>query len=277
MVASILTDIIKCKAEEVRAAKSRRSLAQLESGLAVGDPARGFAAALADRMARGQPAVIAEIKKFSPSAGLIRQDFDPASHARDYAAHGATCLSVLTDRQFFQGADEDLVQARAACRLPVLRKDFIIDPYQIAASRLLGADCVLLIVAALQPSQLHELMAYARAIPIDTLMEVHNGEELEQALQLDAELIGINNRDLHSFATSLDTTLELVKSIPEGRLVITESGIQQPQHVALMLDHGVSGFLVGESLMRARQPGEKLQALFAAHTRGHGSSGQIAG
>lgn len=265
MAASVLDDIIARKAEEVSAARSRVSLDQLESRLLESSPVRGFASALQNRIAQQKAAVIAEIKKASPSKGLIREDFQPAQHAKDYADHGATCLSILTDRDYFQGSDDYLVAAREACDLPVIRKDFMIDPYQIAESRVLGADCILLIVAALQHSQLIELAAYANEISIDILVEVHNRDELDRALQLDTDLIGINNRDLHTFETSLDTTLELAKLIPDGKSIITESGIHNPADVSLMIDNGIFGFLVGESFMRANQPGEKLQELFAQH------------
>ncbi|MCG8413459.1 MAG: indole-3-glycerol phosphate synthase TrpC [Pseudomonadales bacterium] len=265
MAASILDQIIARKAEEVSEARFHVSLDELESRLSESSPTRGFAAAIESRIAQKKPAVIAEIKKASPSKGLIREDFHPAHHAQDYADHGATCLSILTDRDYFQGADGYLVAARSACNLPVIRKDFIIDPYQIAESRVLGADCILLIVAALQHSQLIELAAYANEISIDILVEVHNRDELEKALQLDTDLIGINNRDLHSFETSLDTTLELAKHIPDSKSIITESGIHNPADVSLMIDNGIFGFLVGESFMRADQPGEKLEELFAQY------------
>ena len=214
------------------------------------------------RIAESKSAVIAEIKKASPSKGLIRQDFDPARHAVDYAEHGATCLSVLTDNKYFQGSDAFMQQARAACKLPVIRKDFMIDPYQIAESRALGADCVLLIVAALDASQLRELAVYARELSLDVLVEVHNNAELEIALELDTDLIGINNRDLHTFTTSLQTSIDLVAGLSDHRLAITESGIHTPEDVALMHRNGIFGFLIGESLMRSEQPGAKLRELF---------------
>ena len=262
---SVLDEIVAHKATEVAAAKSERSLTQLETMLIVADPVRGFVDALADRIEQRQSAVIAEIKKASPSKGLIREDFNPAVHAADYEAHGAACLSILTDRKYFQGDDEYLKQGRAACDIPVIRKDFMIDPYQIAESRVLGADCVLLIVAALEQSQLAELAAYANEISIDVLVEVHNQSELERALDLDIELVGINNRDLHTFETSLNTTLELAKQIPADKLIVTESGIHSPEDVKLMLDNDIFGFLVGESFMRAPEPGVKLQELFGSH------------
>lgn len=263
MSSTILEKIVARKHEEIAAARQNVSQAELESRFPGPDSQRGFAAALTDRVAAGKAAIIAEIKKASPSKGIIREDFDPATHARDYEAHGATCLSILTDRDFFQGADEFLVAARAACGLPVLRKDFMVDPYQIAESKALGADCILLIVAALQQSQLIELAAYANSINIDILVEVHNADELERALQIEADLIGINNRDLHTFDTDLQTTLDLSLQVPEEKLIITESGIHTVGDVQTMIDNGVYGFLVGESFMRAPAPGEKLLELFA--------------
>jgi len=263
VTATILEQIVAHKHDEVAAAKAEISLAELESRFP--DPAcqRGFAAAMTETVAEGKAAVIAEIKRASPSKGLIREDFDPAAHAQDYAEHGATCLSILTDRNYFQGADEFLLAGRAACNIPVIRKDFMVDPYQIAQSKALGADCVLLIVAALQQSQFVELAAYANEIDIDILVEVHNGEELERALEVEADLIGVNNRNLHTFETSLQTTLDLATRIPEDKLLITESGIHTVADVQTMIDHGVYGFLVGESFMRADEPGAKLQELFA--------------
>lgn len=262
MSASILDQILLRKAEEVAEAKQNTSLDSLEASLSAAAPTRGFANALRTKIATQRPAVIAEIKKASPSKGLIREDFEPARHAKEYADGGATCLSILTDRDYFQGSDDYLVQGRAACQLPVIRKDFMIDPYQIAQSRLLGADCILLIVAALDQTQLVELATYANEISIDVLVEVHNREELDRALELNTDLIGINNRDLHSFDTNLQTTIELAKHIPDHKVVITESGIHSADDVQLMLDNDIYGFLVGESMMRAKNPGEKLQELF---------------
>ncbi len=263
MAATILEEIIAHKLTEVAADKAEVSLAELESRFPATSSQRGFAAAMTETVAAGKAAVIAEIKRASPSKGLIRADFDPAAHAQDYAANGATCLSILTDRKYFQGADEFLEAGRAACSLPVIRKDFMVDPYQIAQSKALGADCVLLIVAALQYSQLLELAAYANEVDIDILVEVHNEVELEKAMQLEADLIGINNRNLHTFETSLQTTIDLSALIPEDKLVITESGINTVADVQSMIEHGVYGFLVGESFMRADQPGAKLKELFA--------------
>ncbi|MEC8331274.1 MAG: indole-3-glycerol phosphate synthase TrpC [Pseudomonadota bacterium] len=259
---TILEQILETKATELAIAKRQRSLSELEVAISQAPPVRGFSAAMRARIAESKSAVIAEIKKASPSKGLIRQDFDPARHAADYAEHGATCLSVLTDEKYFQGADAFLQQARAACKLPVIRKDFVIDPYQIAESRALGADCVLLIVAALDASQLRELAVYARELSLDVLVEVHNNAELEIALELDTDLIGINNRDLHTFTTSLQTSIDLAAGLSDYRLVITESGIHSPEDVALMHRNGIFGFLIGESLMRSEQPGAKLRELF---------------
>ncbi|ERI52978.1 indole-3-glycerol-phosphate synthase, partial [Pseudomonas sp. EGD-AK9] len=224
---------------------------------------RGFARALLEQAARKQPAVIAEIKKASPSKGVLRADFVPADIARSYEAGGATCLSVLTDIDFFQGADAYLQQARAACALPVIRKDFMVDPYQIVEARALGADCVLLIVACLDDGRMAELAAVAKDVGLDVLVEVHDGDELERALKtLDTPLLGINNRNLHSFEVSLETTLDLLPRIPRERLVVTESGILNRADVELMEINEVYAFLVGEAFMRAESPGGELQRLF---------------
>lgn len=263
--ATILEAILKTKRRELQERQSSRSLAALESLIAALPPARGFAHALRKQVAGGRPAVIAEIKKASPSRGLIREDFDPAALARDYATHGATCLSVLTDQDYFQGSDEYLQQARAACRLPVLRKDFMLDPYQIAESRVLGADCILLIVAALAPATLRQLADCATGYGLDVLVEVHNEAELEQALALATPLIGINNRDLHTFVTTLDTSLRLCPLIPSDRIVITESGINTRADVDRMRHAGIHAFLIGETFMRAPSPGAKLEELMFGH------------
>lgn len=259
---NILNTILTRKAGEIEERRQKRSLQELSAQAKVQAPCRGFNQALQKQIGQRRPAVIAEIKKASPSKGLIRKDFDPAVIARSYAENGATCLSVLTDVDFFQGDDAFLSEARDACHLPVLRKDFMIDPYQIVESRALGADCVLLIVAALSDEQLGELNACAREHDIDVLIEVHNQEELERALQLKPEMIGINNRDLHTFKTSLNVTFGLLEQVPEGTSVITESGILAREDVVEMLEHGVYGFLIGESFMRAVDPGAKLQELF---------------
>ena len=260
--ATILKKILDRKSEEIKERRVQNSLADLELKIQDAGPCRGFTLALLDRINKKRPAVIAEIKKASPSKGIIRKDFDPAEIAASYAENGAACLSVLTDRDFFQGDESYLEQARAACKLPVIRKDFMIDPWQIAESRAIGADCILLIVAALSPQLLKELAEPARHYGMDILVEVHNLEELELALSLDARLIGINNRDLHTFKTNLDVTYNLLPNIPEGVVVITESGIYAREDVDEMVSHGVYGFLVGESFMRATEPGEKLKELF---------------
>jgi indole-3-glycerol phosphate synthase len=259
---NILTKILQRKQEEVAQRKQAASLADLLELAKAQEPPRGFTAALKRQIDHKRPAVIAEIKKASPSKGLIRANFDPAAIAVSYAEHGATCLSVLTDIDFFQGADCYLQEARAACHLPVIRKDFMVDPWQIAESRAIGADCVLLIVAALGQDQLHELASAAAEQGLDYLVEVHNREELERALELKPELVGINNRDLTTFKTSLNVTYNLLEGIPEGVSVVTESGILVRDDVDEMLQHGVYGFLVGESFMRAHDPGAKLQELF---------------
>lgn len=259
--ATILEQIVANKQLEVAAARAAVPLSELEARFPATAQMRSFAGAMRERVRAQQLAVIAEIKKASPSKGLIREDFQPAAHAADYEAAGAACLSVLTDEKYFRGSNEYLLQARAACSLPVIRKDFMIDAYQIAESRALGADCILLIVAALEPAQLVELAAYADEIGIDVLVEVHNRAELDQALQLGTDLIGVNNRNLHSFETSLQTTLDLAAYVPEDKVLITESGIHTRADVITMTDAGIYGFLVGESFMRASSPGAKLKEL----------------
>tara|TARA_R110000823_G_scaffold195624_5_gene326941 strand:+ start:18447 stop:19265 length:819 start_codon:yes stop_codon:yes gene_type:complete len=259
---TILRRILARKSEEVAARRARDSLAVLEARISEQGATRGFVQALRDRVAAGNPAVIAEVKKASPSKGVIREDFDPAQIASSYSDGGAACLSVLTDVDFFQGADEYLSLARNACSLPVLRKDFTLDPYQVVEARALGADAVLLIVAALADAQMRELAATARDTGLDVLVEVHDRAELERALDLELAVIGINNRDLHTFDTRLETTLELLPFIPGETLVVTESGIHAAADVELMRNAGVHAFLVGEAFMRAPEPGEKLRALF---------------
>lgn len=261
-MSDVLSRILAVKAAEVAAARSAIPLEALRERARAASAPRDFGGALRARIAEGRPAVIAEIKRASPSKGLLREDFDPAAIARSYAAHGAACLSVLTDRQFFQGAPEHLAAARDASGLPCLRKDFVIDPYQVYESRALGADCILLIAAALNDSLMRELEQIAHVLDMSVLVEVHDAAELDRALALGTPLIGINNRDLRSFDTRLETTLELLPHIPADRLVITESGIHSAADVALMRDHQVFGFLVGEAFMRARQPGAKLRELF---------------
>ncbi len=261
-VSTILRRILARKQEEVAEGKARQSLADLESRISEQSAARGFAAALQRQVAQSQPAVIAEVKKASPSQGVIREDFQPGQIAESYQRGGACCLSVLTDVDFFQGANAYLQQARLACDLPVLRKDFTVDVWQVVEARAIGADAVLLIAAALEDRQMQELAAAAAECGLDVLVEVHDRAELERALDLATPLLGINNRDLHSFATSLQTTIDLLPHIPVDKVVITESGIHTSEDVALMRDAGVSGFLVGEAFMRAPEPGDKLRELF---------------
>ncbi|SIS18758.1 indole-3-glycerol phosphate synthase [Aquipseudomonas alcaligenes] len=262
-IPTVLEKILARKTEEVAERRARASFAEVEAAARAADPVRGFARALQERVARKQAAVIAEVKKASPSKGVLREDFVPAEIARSYEAGGAACLSVLTDIDFFQGGDEYLQQARAACSLPVIRKDFMIDPYQIVEARALGADCVLLIVSALDDVRMAELAATAKDVGLDVLVEVHDGDELERALNtLDTPLVGINNRNLHTFEVSLETTLDLLPRIPSDRLVITESGILTRADVELMEINRVYSFLVGEAFMRAEEPGEELKRLF---------------
>lgn len=258
----ILTRILAAKAVEIERLSAELSLRELSRRVESASPPRGFGARLGAAVEAGRAGVIAEIKRASPSRGVLRTDFDPAAIAASYAVNGASCLSVLTDRDFFQGAASHLKAARAACDLPVLRKDFVIDPYQIYEARALGADCILLIVAALGDPSLRELAALAMELGMDVLVEAHNAEELDRALALDGALVGINNRDLRTFVTDLDTTLALVASVPQGRLLITESGIHSPADVARMRAGGVHAFLVGEAFMRAEDPGARLAQLF---------------
>ncbi|HEY9280995.1 MAG TPA: indole-3-glycerol phosphate synthase TrpC [Eoetvoesiella sp.] len=258
----ILLKILDTKKAEVATARQMRSESDVLREAKSRKDVRGFVRAIEAKINQNKPAVIAEIKKASPSKGVIRENFNPSEIAASYAAHGAACLSVLTDVQFFQGAYDYLRQARAACTLPVLRKDFIIDAYQIAHSRALGADCILLIVAALSPSQLREFESLAIELNMDVLIEVHDRDELDIALQLQSPLLGINNRNLRSFKTSLQNTIDLLPLIPDGKLIVTESGIATPDDVKLMREHNVNAFLVGETFMRAPEPGLALQELF---------------
>ena len=262
-VPTVLEKILARKAEEVAERRARVSLAELEAQAKSAEAPRGFANALIAQAKLKQPAVIAEVKKASPSKGVIREHFVPAEIAASYEKGGATCLSVLTDIDYFQGSDLFLQQARAACKLPVIRKDFMVDPYQIVEARALGADCVLLIVSALDDVKMAELAAVAKSVGLDVLVEVHDGDELERALKtLDTPLVGVNNRNLHTFNVSLETTLDLLPRIPRDRLVITESGIVNRADVELMEISGVYSFLVGETFMRAENPGAELQRLF---------------
>jgi len=261
-LSDILSRIIRHKAGEVTDRAARVPLAGLRERCAGQPGPRGFLDALESRARHGRPGVIAEIKRASPSRGMIREDYDPAAIARAYATGGAACLSVLTDETFFQGADQHLVSARQACDLPVLRKDFMIDAYQIWESRALGADCVLLIAAALGDAQMLDLSGLALELGMDVLVEVHDAGELDRALALRVPLLGINNRDLRSFETTLSTTLDLLPRVPSDCLVVTESGIHTREDVALMREHGVHAFLVGEAFMRAPDPGFELASLF---------------
>ncbi len=258
----ILTEIVRHKAAEVTARAARTPVAMVRARVQQALAPRSFVDAIESRVQAGQAAVIAEIKKASPSKGVIRPDFDPAQIAASYERGGATCLSVLTDEKYFQGADAYLTEAKSACGLPVLRKDFVIDAYQVWEARAIGADCVLLIVAALGDAQLSELSHLALDLGMDVLVEVHDAAELQRALPLHLPLIGINNRNLRTFETSLDTTLDLLDQVPDDRIVITESGIHSPADVARMRRHGVQGFLVGEAFMRADDPGARLAELF---------------
>ena len=263
-MADILQRILAVKAGEVAQAKVARPLALVQRDAQAAPPPRDFVGSLRTKMAAGLPAVIAEIKKASPSKGVLREHFEPAAIARSYEQYGAACLSVLTDAQFFQGKTNDLREARAACRLPVLRKDFMIEPYQVYESRAAGADCILLIVAALDLRRMQELEAIARELDLAVLVEVHDGDELESALKLKTPLIGINNRNLRTFETRLDTTLDLLDRIPGDRMVVTESGILSAADVSVMRKKGVNCFLVGEAFMRAAEPGAELERLFGA-------------
>ena len=261
-MSDILNKIIATKHEEVAAARGVKSMAQLEAEIAQQGAPRDFVAAIRQKIENGQSAVISEIKRASPSKGVIRADFRPADIARSYAEHGAACLSVLTDRQYFQGAPEYLQAARAACTLPVLRKDFLIDAYQVAEARAMGADAILLIAAALDLPQMQTLERRAMDYGMAVLVEVHDGLELEAALQLQTPLLGINNRNLRTFEVSLETTLGLLPRIPAERIVVTESGILSRGDVIRMRENDVHAFLVGEAFMRAPEPGEALAALF---------------
>lgn len=262
-MSDILNKILATKREEVAAARALKPQDEVRAQAQAQAPARDFTAAIRRKIMAGQPAVIAEIKKASPSKGVIRPDFRPAEIAVSYEQHGAACLSVLTDRPYFQGDPAYLLAARAACALPVLRKDFLVDLYQVYEARAMGADCILLIAAALSIDDMRHFEAVAHSLGMAVLVEVHNAEELEQALSLDTPLVGINNRNLRTFEVSLQTTLDLLARIPEDRIVVTESGILAPADVALMRQHRVDTFLVGEAFMRAPQPGEELARLFA--------------
>jgi indole-3-glycerol phosphate synthase len=261
-MSDILQKIVAVKRDEIVAAKKQRDFASLRRDAESLGGVRDFVGSLRNKIAAGHAVVIAEVKKASPSKGVLREHFVPAEIAASYAQHGAACLSVLTDRQFFQGATAYLQQARAACALPVLRKDFIVDAYQVAEARAMGADCILLIAACLDDAQMADLEAQAQSLGMAVLVEVHDGAELDRALRLATPLVGINNRNLRSFEVTLDTTLGLLKHVPADRLLVTESGILDRADVQRMRDAGVHAFLVGEAFMRAADPGAALAALF---------------
>ena len=258
----ILTRILARKTEELAERSARLPLAELSARVADLPETRGFAAAIEAKIDAGLPAVIAEVKKASPSKGVIRPDFDPASIARSYEQGGAACLSVLTDKDFFHGSEDFLQQARAACSLPVLRKDFVIDPYQVYEARVIGADCILLIVAALGDAALLELSLLAAELDLDVLCEVHDVEEMERALALPVPLIGVNNRNLRTFETTIDTSIELQSMIEYDRILVSESGIHTHEDIERLQDAGINAFLVGEAFMRANDPGAELKRLF---------------
>jgi indole-3-glycerol phosphate synthase len=261
-MSDILNQIVEVKKQEISAAMSRKPLTAMRADAESRVLTRDFLGAMRAKIAHGKAAVIAEIKKASPSKGVLRANFIPADIAQTYAEFGAACLSVLTDQQFFQGSVDYLKQARASCDLPVLRKDFMIDPYQIYESRVMGADCILLIAACLDDAQMAELETIARSLDMAVLVEVHDAAELERGLKLKTPLIGINNRNLKTFEVSLDTTLSMLKDMPTDRLMVTESGILSTDDVKRMLDAGVNAFLVGEAFMRAEDPGVAMKALF---------------
>ncbi len=261
-MSDILQKIVAVKREEIAAGLKKKSLAAMREDAESRVMTRDFEGALRARIEAGQAAVIAEVKKASPSKGVLRADFVPADIAQSYAEHGAACLSVLTDQQFFQGCNDFLKQARASCDLPVLRKDFMVDPYQVFEARAIGADCILLIAACLSDAQMNELEAVARHLDMAVLVEVHDADELQRALKLKTPLLGINNRNLRTFEGTLDTTLGMRADVPADKLLITESGILQRSDVQTMRDAGIHAFLVGEAFMRADDPGAALAALF---------------
>jgi indole-3-glycerol phosphate synthase len=261
-MSDILNKIVAVKHEEVAAARKKASLEAVRADAESRVLTRDFEGAMRRKIAAGQPAVIAEVKKASPSKGVLRADFIAADIAQSYAEHGAACLSVLTDRQFFQGQPDYLKQARASCDLPVLRKDFLVDPYQVYEARAMGADCILLIAACLDDAQMTDFEAIARGLGMAVLVEVHDGAELDRALRLKTPLVGVNNRNLRTFEVSLDTTLDLMPRLPADRLLVTESGILSAADVRKMREAGVHAFLVGEAFMRAPDPGEALAQLF---------------
>jgi indole-3-glycerol phosphate synthase len=258
----ILIKILNRKREEIAERSANVSIDDLKVQCDKADTVRGFIKAIENKIKNGQSAVISEIKKASPSKGVLRENFNPAEIAKSYAGHGAACLSVLTDKDYFQGHEDYLKQARAACDLPVIRKDFIIDPYQIYEARVIDADCILLIVAALDDNALHGLYGLAKKIGMDVLIEVHDEQEMERALETNARLIGVNNRNLRTFETDLNTTIRMLSMVNDSHILVTESGIHTKEDVQLMRDNKVHSFLVGEAFMRADNPGEKLAELF---------------
>jgi len=261
-MSDILNKILARKVEENKERSAKVSTDELKKQIEAADKPRGFIQSMRDKIAAGDAAVIAEIKKASPSKGVMRENFIPADIAKSYAANGAACLSVLTDEDYFQGCTEYLKQARAACELPVIRKDFIIDDYQVYEARAMQADCILLIVAALDDDKLKSLLKLANDLGMDVLMEVHDEDEMRRALKTDCELIGVNNRNLRTFETSLDTTLRMQTMVPNERLLVTESGIHTADDVSMMRENNVHAFLVGEAFMKVDEPGEKLAELF---------------
>ncbi len=263
-MSDILEKITATKFEELKVLKSRKSLEAVREDALSRVLTRDFEGALRAKLSQGAPAVIAEVKKASPSKGILREPFEPADIAQSYAEHGAACLSVLTDQQYFQGSIDYLKQARASCGLPVLRKDFLVDPYQVYESRVMGADCILLIVACLEDAQLKEFESIARSLDMAVLVEVHDEKEMARALMLKTALIGVNNRDLKTFKVNLDTTLNLKKMVPADKILVTESGISGLEDVNLLREQGVNAFLVGEAFMRAKEPGVALGEMFRA-------------
>jgi len=259
----ILKKILQRKTEEIVERSVNTTLNTLQTLASEADATRGFITSISNKISQQKAAVIAEIKKASPSKGVLRENFNPADIAKSYAENGAACLSVLTDKDYFQGHEEYLKQARAACALPVIRKDFIIDPYQVYEARAISADCILLIVAALDDTMLNELLSLSTHLEMDVLMEVHDEEEMARALKTNAKLIGVNNRNLRTFETSLQTTTDMLSMVPDDRILVTESGIHTVEDVQFMRKHDVHAFLVGEAFMRVEQPGEKLAELFA--------------
>jgi indole-3-glycerol phosphate synthase len=263
-MSDILDKIVAVKRDEIAAARKKRTLEMVREDAFSRVLTRDFEGALRAKIAAGKSAVIAEVKKASPSKGVLREDFIPADIAQSYAEHGAACLSVLTDQQFFQGSADYLKQARASCDLPVLRKDFMVDAYQVYEARSMGADCILLIAACLTDAQMSELEGVARSLDMAVLVEVHDGAELQRALKLKTNLVGVNNRDLRNFEVNLDTTIGLLKEVPAGKLLVTESGIATTEDVQRLRAAGVQAFLVGEAFMRAPEPGEALEELFGS-------------